>query len=207
MLWIAHRVNTVEQLEQTPAEYGVEIDVRERGSELILQHDPGRDGERLRDYLARFRHRFLILNVKTEGIEEEAIRRADERGVAGLFVLDAAVPAMVRLARRGERRFAVRFSEYEPIEGCLALAGLATWIWVDCFTDYPARPAQWKDMRRRLRVCLVSPELQGRMVPAVATAAAVVRRFAADAVCTKQPDAWRAAVEGAAPVSAARGRR
>ena len=40
MKFIAHRINTVEELKKIPTEYGVELDLRDRGERLILQHDP-----------------------------------------------------------------------------------------------------------------------------------------------------------------------
>jgi hypothetical protein len=203
MILIAHRVNTVEQLERTPLAYGVEVDIRDRGADIVLQHDAFKDGEGLEDYLRHFRHRFLILNVKCEGIEEQAIRLARDRGIEDFFLLDATIPAMVKLGRRGERRFAVRFSEYEPVEACLALTSIGTWVWVDCFSDYPARPSAWEAVRERFRVCLVSPELHGRRPPGADSAAAICARFSADAVCTKRPEAWLAAGgAGSGPVAA-----
>ena len=44
MEFIAHRVNTIEELRKVPKEYGVELDLRDFGERLILQHDPFIDG-------------------------------------------------------------------------------------------------------------------------------------------------------------------
>src|SRR4030067_2525890 len=44
MKYIAHRVNTLADLRSLPREYGGEIDLRDRGERLILQHDPFKDG-------------------------------------------------------------------------------------------------------------------------------------------------------------------
>jgi hypothetical protein len=193
VILISHRVNTVEQLRRTPERYGVEIGLRDDGAHVVLQHDAFKTGERFDEYLRHYRHRFLILNLKCEGIEEAVLAAARAHGVDDFFVLDASIPAMVKLARRGETRLAVRFSEWEPVELVLAMAPLAQWVWVDCFRDYPPTPAEWETVRRRLRVCLVSPELQGREPPERREAAAVVARFHADAVCSKRPDVWEAA--------------
>ena len=40
--------------------------------------------------------------------------------VGDYFFLDCANPTLVKLVRRGERKVAVRFSEFEALEGCLA---------------------------------------------------------------------------------------
>ena len=51
MLKIAHRINTVAQLREVPPEYGIELDLRYEGPELIMHHDPFTTGERFEDLL------------------------------------------------------------------------------------------------------------------------------------------------------------
>ena len=51
MEFIAHRINTIEELKKVPNEYGVELDLRDYGDKLILQHDPFTDGEKFEEYL------------------------------------------------------------------------------------------------------------------------------------------------------------
>ena len=58
---IAHRVNTAAQLARVPPEYGVELDLRDRGDRLILQHDPFLDGEDFADYLRGYHHGLMVL--------------------------------------------------------------------------------------------------------------------------------------------------
>ena len=195
MIVIAHRVNTIEQLEQTPIGYGVEVDLRDYDGQIVVQHDPWKNGEAFQRYMEHFRHRFIVLNVKCEGIEEEVLRIVKTRKVEDFFFLDLSFPALVKLVRRGERRIAVRFSEHEPIEGCLAVAGKVDWIWVDCFTDFPPVLSQRERVLSEFRTCLVAPELQGRPPLEAAAARVIMDRYRASAVCTKVPDAWAALCE------------
>ena len=44
MLYIAHRINTIEELKSVPLEFGVELDLRDNGNQIIIQHDPFKDG-------------------------------------------------------------------------------------------------------------------------------------------------------------------
>ena len=69
MEYIAHRINTIEELKQIPSEYGVELDLRDYGRRLILQHDPFKDGEDFEEYLKHYNHGTMILNIKSERIE------------------------------------------------------------------------------------------------------------------------------------------
>ena len=69
ILFISHRINTKNELKNIPLKYGVEIDLRDRNDKIILQHDPFIDGEDFSDFIKNYQHQFLILNIKSEGIE------------------------------------------------------------------------------------------------------------------------------------------
>jgi len=191
---IAHRRNTAAELAATPPNLGVEIDIRTRNGDLILHHDPFAGGELLEQWLERFRHGTLILNVKEEGLEDRLIELMGERGVERFFFLDQSFPFLVRTADKGERRCAVRVSEYESVETALSLAGRIEWVWVDCFTRFPLDGSSASRLADAgFRLCLVSPELQGQSADSDIPA---LRRLLeaegikADAVCTKRPELW-----------------
>lgn len=191
---IAHRRNTINELNASPTKYGVEVDIRSCGNKLIIHHDPFVDGESFDDWVAAYRHGTLILNVKEEGLEARLIALMKSHGIDDYFFLDQSFPFLVKWANMGERRCAIRVSEFESIATALTLAGKVDWVWVDCFTRFPLS----EDDARRLkeagfRLCLVSPELQGRdaatEIPQLAKLL-VERNIQADAVCTKRPDLW-----------------
>lgn len=194
MIIVRHRRNTIEDLRQTSGQLGVELDLRSRGDELIIHHDAFVDGERFVDWLAHYRHRLLILNVKEEGLEERLIALMRAHGIEEYFFLDQSFPFLVRTANRGERRCAVRVSEFESIDTALSLAGKVDWVWVDCFTRFPLDRAQaWRLRQGGFRLCLVSPELQGRPVAEISALRGLLARegIVVDAVCTKEPGLWQ----------------
>ena len=47
----SHRRNSKEELISTPTKFGVEIDIRSVGNDLILQHDPFTGGTLFTDWL------------------------------------------------------------------------------------------------------------------------------------------------------------
>ena len=204
MLTIAHRINTSVQLQAVPPEYGVEIDLRDRGDRLILQHDPFRDGEDFADWLTHYRHAMLILNIKSERIEHWTLELVKSHGIENYFLLDCSFPMIRTLSKQGERRIAVRFSEHEPVESALALAGMVDWVWVDCFSRMPLTPDVYDRLKASFKLCGVSPELQGRPAETIASFAAELRPYPLDAICTKRPDLWEAAL---AQTPATAGRR
>ena len=197
MKLIAHRRNTIAELQATPVQYGVEVDIRSRGDRLIIHHDPFVEGNSFNEWIAAYRHGTLILNVKEEGLEARLIEIMRARGIDDFFFLDQSFPFLVKWARAGERRCAVRVSEYESIDTAMTLAGKVDWVWVDCFTRFPLDGAGAARLRDGgFKLCLVSPELQGRdpdaEIPALAALLAG-RHIRADAVCTKKPELWEQA--------------
>jgi len=191
---IAHRVNTIESLRQLPQRFGAEVDIRTQGSKLILQHDPFVSGDQLVDWLQEFRHGTLILNVKEDGLEGALLDLMRQHEIEDFFFLDQPFPTILKTARSGERRCAVRVSEYESADTALALAGQVGWVWADCFSRLSLKHAQASTLRAGgFSLCLVSPELQGRvdeserlrMLQYLAD-----EGFAMDAVCTKYPLWW-----------------
>jgi hypothetical protein len=195
MIIVSHRRNTAEQLRDTAPDLGVEVDIRSCGERLIVHHDAFVDGEDFETWLKAYRHRLLILNVKEEGLEDRLIALMDAHGIEDYFFLDQSFPFLIRTARRGESRCAVRVSEFESIDTAMTLAGTVRWIWVDCFTRFPLDGAQAARLRNAgFKLCLVSPELQGRdagtEIPALRE---LLRRegIVADAVCSKEPALWR----------------
>ncbi len=191
---IAHRKNTLADLNNSPRCYGVEVDIRSNGDQLIIHHDPFSHGENFETWIAAYQHGTLILNVKEEGLEARLLALMEKHQIKDFFFLDQSFPFLVKWSKAGERRCAVRVSEFESIETALSLAGKVDWVWVDCFTHFPLTR---EDVERLLasgfKLCLVSPELQGRPaeeeIPALITLLNE-RNIQAHAVCTKRPDLW-----------------
>jgi len=191
---ILHRRNTAALLRETPPAYGVEMDVRSVGDRLIIHHDAFADGEDFEEWLVGYRHGTLILNVKEEGLEDRLLELMAGAEIDRFFFLDQSFPFLIRTARNGETRCAVRVSEYESVETALALAGMVDWVWLDSFTGALPQSGELQALSQAgFRVCLVSPELQGRnaarevpRMQAHFAAAGVVLA----AVCTKDPGLW-----------------
>jgi hypothetical protein len=191
---ISHRRNTTAELMATDPKYGIEVDIRSDAGQLIIHHDPCVAGELFDTWIDSYRHGTLILNVKEEGLEARLISSMRTRGIEDYFFLDQSFPFLVKWSKAGERRCAVRVSEFESIDTALTLAGKVDWVWVDCFSHFPLSADDAKALRNAgFRLCLVSPELQGRSpdieIPQMA-AILEERGITAEAVCTKRPDLW-----------------
>lgn len=194
MNFICHRVNTIDALSKIDPGYGVEIDLRDSQGGLILSHDPFSEGALFDDFLKCYRHGTLILNIKSERIEHKVLELIRHYGIKDYFFLDSTFPMIHLLSREGERKIALRFSEFEGMDTIRAMAGRVDWVWVDCFTRFPLTTNQYDEMKALgYKLCLVSPELQGRDSDIEAYKVEIEQLgIAFDAICTKSynVDRW-----------------
>lgn len=202
---ILHRVNNPRALMELPRQFGCEIDVRYHEDELVLEHDPFGHHRRNLATLDEFCRAWqqdgpLILNVKSEGLEQRCIDKMARYGIENWFFLDLSMPYFVRYARatsahsaHGLRpaNLAVRYSEYESIEYALGFSGRVGWVWVDCFERLPLDEAVAERLvTAGFRICVVSPELQGHSLDAIHEAVRTCADLPIEAVCTKHPQLW-----------------
>jgi hypothetical protein len=195
---IVHRRNSLSELNATPQRFGVEVDVRSHGDTLIIHHDPFVPGESFEAWLSTYRHGTLILNVKEEGLEPRLIDLMRRAGFENYFFLDQSFPFLLKYAALASGRSAVRVSEYESVQTALSVAGKVQWAWVDCFARFPLSANQAAELQEAgLKLCIVSPELQGRSaeveIPRLASMLEEMN-ICPDAVCTKRSDLWEALV-------------
>lgn len=191
---ILHRINTIEALNNTPTKYGVEVDIRSIGKNLIIHHDPFKKGEFFTDWIKSYRHGTLILNVKEEGLEKKLLEIMKISNIDNFFFLDQSFPFLRNTAINGESRCAVRISEYESIHTALNLKGIIQWAWIDCFTKFPLNLEDAENLQKHgIKLCFVSPELQGYMDHKYIESfrnEILLKGIKGDAVCTKYPNLW-----------------
>lgn len=159
MLPIEHRLNTNEHLQRVPSYRGIEVDIRDYDG-AILSHDPFVSGALLDDLLAAYQHSLISLSIKSDGLIEPVLDLVDKYKVDNYFLLDLSPPTFVKCYLLGLHKMAVRYSEYEPMEYCLAFADKVDWVWVDCFTQSPISLTTYAQLRKYFKICAVSPELQ-----------------------------------------------
>jgi len=186
--YIAHRINTSAELRDLSEGLGVELDLRDCGERLILRHDPFGDGEEADRFFGDYGKRgTLIANIKSTGIEWRVIELLKKNGIEKYFLLDSSFPMIHALASKDERRVAMRFSEFEGLDTVMNLKELIDWVWVDCFTFLPLDRTIFEAMKSaQLKLCLVSPELQGHGDDIERYARQLrLNDIVPDAICTK----------------------
>ena len=188
-----HRINTSSQLVEIPSVDGVEIDIRSSGQDIILEHDPFKEGQLFTDWLKDWQGQSLILNVKEEGIEERTLEILSAYPNLEYFFLDQSFPLLARTAKSGNKNTAVRVSDLESVETALLMN--CNWVWIDCFLgDWNFLPG----VIRRLqddgkKICLVSPELvRDNSLKELQVLQGILRdnNLFVQGVCTKRKELW-----------------
>ena len=194
MILISHRVNKIDDLIKTPKKYGVEIDIRSWANKLIVHHDPFNEGEEFNEWIKFYDHSFLILNVKEEGLEEKIIEILNKRNISDYFFLDQSFPFLIKYIKLCGGRSALRISEFESTETAKKMSELANWLWLDSFKIFSISADALIEMKSLgYKLCLVSPELQGREEASEIKnliSFFKVNQIELDAICTKKPSYW-----------------
>ncbi len=188
MILISHRANTISQLINLNKEYGVEIDIRDDGKNLIIVHDPFKKGIKLSAYLKNFNHAFIIANIKSERIEEKVAKVFKKFKITNYFFLDSSFPQIVNLIKKKYSKIAIRVSFYENIETAQKLKGKVKWIWYDTFFKLNKNLNDFKTLKSwGYKICLVSPELHKiSLKKELNIIKKLKKNKLIDAVCTKK---------------------
>jgi len=195
MIKVAHRINDINLLRETPVEFGIEVDIRTFGRDLIIHHEPYERGELFEIWLEEYNHKLLILNVKEEGLEQKILKLLEIKNIDNFFFLDQSFPFLIKTINSGEKRCSIRVSEYERIETAMSLKNKVDWIWLDCFDRFPITEEELFSLKNEggFKICIVSPELQGRSsTEEILNYKETLNsmNFVGDAVCTKYPTLW-----------------
>ncbi|NLL79607.1 MAG: hypothetical protein GX234_07440 [Clostridiales bacterium] len=189
MEYIAHRINTVEELKKLPGEYGVELDLRDDlNGKIYISHNPFENGEDFEEYLKQYQHGTMILNIKSERIELKILEMLKKYNITKYFFLDSSFPMIYLLSSQGEKNVALRISEFEGMDTIRNMAGKVKWVWVDCFSKIPIGRKELDELKALgYKTCFVSPELQGRPEDIIRYKEKLEEeQMMFDAICTKQ---------------------
>ncbi len=158
---IIHRVNKIKFLKSIPKNFGVEIDVRSFNSELILNHEPKKNGDKLSNFLKNYQNGTIIFNIKEAGIEKDVITMAKKYKVKSFFLLDVEHPFIFTSKGNLKNNLSSRFSEFEPLELTNNLRRFVKWVWIDTVNKLPLNNKNLVYLKK-YKTCLVSPERWNR---------------------------------------------
>lgn len=158
--FISHRINSLSEYPGKEFK-GMEFDIRDSNGLILVTHDPFTTACDLETFVIRlpkYDDFIYIVNVKSEGIEYKAREILERNEIKNFFFLDSSFPTIAKMSAEGEKRFAIRASEYESIQTAVEMTGKVNWVWIDCFTKFCPEQAMIAK-GTHYNVCLVSPEL------------------------------------------------
>lgn len=148
--------------------FGIETDVRDSKSELVISHDVPKGTEpNLRDFLKSVlcleARPVIALNVKADGLASFLQPVLSSPLPDGSFFFDMSAPETLRY-HKADLPTAVRISEYEPPPDWGRVGTRSSKIiWLDCFdSDWWLDVAASDLVPEDWTVYIVSPELHGR---------------------------------------------
>ena len=196
MKFIAHRINTKKELKNISEQYGAELDLRDSvDGKIYINHDPFILGEDFEEYLKEYNHGTMILNIKSERIELRVLELLKKYNIKDYFFLDSSFPMIKLLTDYGEKKIALRYSEFEGLDTLEKMQEKVDWVWVDCFTKLPLNNEIYNKIKKMgYKLCLVSPELQGQPEKIEKYAEQIKKeKIIFDSICTKvyNIEKWR----------------
>ena len=196
MKFIAHRINTKKELKNISEQYGAELDLRDSvDGKIYINHDPFILGEDFEEYLKEDNHGTMILNIKSERIELRVLELLKKYNIKDYFFLDSSFPMIKLLTDNGEKKIALRYSEFEGLDTLEKMQEKVDWVWVDCFTKLPLNNEIYNKIKKMgYKLCLVSPELQGQPEKIEKYAEQIKKeKIIFDSICTKvyNIEKWR----------------
>ncbi len=188
MDYIAHRINTIYKLKTINFKYGIEIDIRDNGKELIVVHDPFKKGIKLNSFLKYYKHKLIIANIKSERIEDEVIKIFKRYKINNFFFLDSSFPKIIDLVKKNISDIGLRVSYYEDLSTAKKLKNKIKWIWYDTFFGIPKSNKNFKILKKlNYKICLVCPMLHGLSINIDSKRLIQLKKNnLIDAVCTKK---------------------
>lgn len=195
MIVIKHRINTINRIKNLPTNFGAEVDIRSRNKRLIISHDPMRSGIYLEKWLEFYKHRFIIFNIKEEGLEKELFKVIKKFSVGDFFLLDQSFPYYIKHLNIYGKYSSLRISDFESLDKKDELSKITKWLWIDFLRSFPLTASKIVELKKRNhKLCVVSPELINNFK--VEEKIRLIRKrfeeakIKIDAVCTKKSSLW-----------------
>ena len=193
MILVQHRVNKISELKKTPVNFGVEVDLRSKNKTIYLHHDPFKQGEKFEKWIKFFKHKFVILNVKEEGLEKNIIKILSKNKIKNFFFHDQTFSSLIKNMKK--TKVSIRYSEFEEIKNKNFIFKYIKWVWIDHFTKFYLEKKFYNYLKsKRVKICIVSPELIS--IKHVSKIKGLInklikKKIKINAVCTKKPYLWK----------------
>ena len=164
--------------------FGIETDIRDQDSELVISHDPctNKEYEHFEQFLTLESR--IAINIKSDGLLTKLEPMRNLIIDSQSFVFDCSFPELLKFRRAGIPH-AIRISEFER-----ELYWEPNFIWLDAFeSDWWIEDATTLKMIEKIPTVIVSPELHKRDFSEVWEKVLMLRSSGLEiSVCTDFPN-------------------
>lgn len=142
-------------------DFGIETDIRDFNSELVISHDIADQHCMKLSELLDIREKYnntlpLALNIKADGLQYKLNLLLEEYNIKNYFVFDMSMPETLQYLKHNIVFF-TRESEYEKFP---ILYYEASGVWLDEFKEHWINEQTIKEhLNNNKQICIVSPEL------------------------------------------------
>ncbi len=157
--------NSIDSLKKAiNSNFGVEFDVREYKSKLVISHDIPNDhspslNKFLHFYHLKNKNLYLAINIKTDGISDILLKSLNKYKINKYFVFDMSAPEQI-LYWKKKIKF---FSRFSDLESSPILYNQSQGLWIDNFNIKKFNYKLVNDcVRKNKKICFVSPEIHKR---------------------------------------------
>ena len=164
--------------------FGIETDIRDQDSELVISHDPCTDKEYERCEQCLSQDSRIAINIKSDGLLTKLEPMRSQITASNAVVFDCSFPELLRYKRAGIPH-AIRISEFER-----ELYWEPNFIWLDAFeSDWWLEDAATLKIIEKIPTVIVSPELHRRDFRKVWDKALMLRSSGLEiSLCTDFPN-------------------
>ena len=82
--------------------------------DIYLHHDPFKKGEKFKNWIKKYNHKLIVLNVKEEGLEGRILKILKRNKIKNFFFHDQTFSTLLK--NMNKTKVSVRFSEYEGLK-------------------------------------------------------------------------------------------
>ena len=127
-------------------------------------------------------------------MEKKILSILKKKNIKSYFFLDQSVPFIIKFMKKGLKKIAVRFSEFEDLSSVLKFRNKVEWVWIDCFKKFMINNKSINILKKNnFKICIVSPELHNaNRIKEMNKLKFKFKRLSIkpDAICTKHPNFW-----------------
>ena len=186
-IFIAHRINKVNDLLKVNPKDGIETDIRDFNKKLVLSHNPYKNSEKFKKFIKFTKRRLIFLNIKSYGIIKDILKIVKNK--KNIYFLDLAFSEIDYLINKKlSDKIVLRFSIYEKFDLQKKYFKKIDWIWYDFFKNKYISKKEYLYLNKfKKKICIVSPELLNKSKQDVIKLIKHLNKnnINVDAICTK----------------------